>query len=337
MKFIKIKSKHAQGIIQPNRFRKYPFQRFPEKYKNELREEVWDLSKNSAGVTISFISNTSNLTARWTLKNHFKMHHMTDVGISGIDLYQKKDNEWYFLNSGIPTNLNNEENLFQGLQKQLRYYRIHLPLYNTLTELELGIDSDSYMKITNEKSPPLIFYGTSITQGGCASRPGLAYTNIISRKLNRICINLGFSGNGHLEESIGKILSNLHSAIFIIDCMWNIDKKIIINDTELFLNALRSKNGNWNSPIIFYEQYLSNPNHPDKKYINSIIEKNFSLEQEIENKINQGFKNLHLIKQDGCIDKDTEATVDGIHFNDLGFERYANHFINKFQELKYDL
>ena len=337
MKFIKIKSKHAQGILQPNSFRKYPFQRFPEKYKNELRKEVWDLSKNSAGVTISFISNTSNLTARWTLKNQFKMHHMTDVGTSGIDLYQKKNNEWYFLNSGIPTNLNNEENLFKGLQKQLRHYRIHLPLYNTLTELELGIDSGSYMKITNEESPPLIFYGTSITQGGCASRPGLAYTNIISRKLNRICINLGFSGNGHLEESIGKILSKLQSATFIIDCMWNIDKKLIINNTELFLNALRSKNGNWNSPIIFYEQYLSNPNHPDKKYINSIIEKNFSLEQEIENKINQGFKNLHLIKQDGCIDKDTEATVDGIHFNDLGFERYANHFIDKFRELKYEL
>ena len=90
MKFIKIKSKHAQGILQPNSFRKYPFQRFPEKYKNDLRKEVWDLSKNSAGVTINFISNTSNLTARWTLKNQFKMHHMTDVGTSGIDLYQKK-------------------------------------------------------------------------------------------------------------------------------------------------------------------------------------------------------------------------------------------------------
>ena len=332
MKFIKIKSKHAQGILQPNSFRKYPFQRFPEKYKNDLRKEVWDLSKNSAGVTINFISNTSNLTARWTLKNQFKMHHMTDVGISGIDLYQKKNNEWYFLNSGIPTNLNNEENLFKGLQKQLRYYRIHLPLYNTLTELELGIDSGSYMKITNEESPPLIFYGTSITQGGCASRPGLAYTNIISRKLNRNCINFGFSGNGHLEISIAQILSKIDKAIFIIDCMWNIDEKIVLNNTQPFINALLSKKKNLQSPIIFHEQYLSNLNHPNKKLIKSIIKKNIALKKQIDNEKNKGFKNLYLIEQDGCINEDSEATVDGVHFNDLGFERYSRHLIKKLRE-----
>ena len=332
MKFLKIKTEHAQGILEPNCSRKYKFQRFPQKYKDHVRKEVWDLSENSAGVSISFSSNTSKLLIRWTLKNNFKMDHMTNVGVNGFDLYQKNNNKWYFISTAIPNDLQNETYLFEGLQNELRHYRIHFPLYNTLTDLELGIDSNSRLKIINKNGPPLIFYGTSITQGGCASRPGLAYTNIISRKLNRNCINFGFSGNGHLEISIAQILSKIDKAIFIIDCMWNIDEKIVLNNTQPFINALLSKKKNLQSPIIFHEQYLSNLNHPDKKLIKSIIKKNIALKKQIDNEKNKGFKNLYLIEQDGCINEDSEATVDGVHFNDLGFERFSKHLINKLQE-----
>ncbi len=323
-----------QGILEPNGSRKYQFQRFPEKYKNHVRKEVWDLSENSAGVSLSFLSDTSNLLIRWTLKNHFRMHHMTDVGVNGFDLYQKKDNKWHFISAGIPNDLMNETYLFEGLQKELRHYRIHFPLYNTVTDLELGFDKNSRIKIINENGLSFIFYGTSITQGGCASRPGLAYTNIISRKLNRNCINLGFSGNGHLEVSIAHILANIDNAIFIIDCMWNIDEKIVNENTKPFIQALRSKIRNFGSSIIFQEQYLPNLNHPDNRFITSVIKKNKALKKQIDNEINRGVENLHLIEQDGCINKDTEATVDGIHFNDLGFERYSEHLINKLRGIQ---
>ena len=209
MKFLKIESKHVQGILEAGSARAYPFQRFPQRYKKKVRRELWDLSENSAGVCFSFSTNSTNLFIKWNLKNDFKMRHMTDVGISGLDLYQKRYVDWYFISTGIPEGLNNESYLYRGYKRKLRHFRIHLPLYNTLTNLELGIDSNSSLKIINKKGPPLIFYGTSITQGGCASRPGLAYTNIISRKLNRNCINFGFSGNGHLEISIAQILSKI--------------------------------------------------------------------------------------------------------------------------------
>ncbi len=111
---------------------------------------------------------------------------MTDVEVSGFDLYQKKYNGWHFISTEAPNDLKNERYFFKGLQRELRQYRIHSPLYNTLTDLELGFDSNSVIKIIYKNGPPLIFYGTSITQGGCASRPGLAYTNIISRKLDRL-------------------------------------------------------------------------------------------------------------------------------------------------------
>ncbi|MFL3005115.1 MAG: SGNH/GDSL hydrolase family protein [Candidatus Neomarinimicrobiota bacterium] len=332
MKFFSIKTKHVQGILEPNSSRKYQFQRLPQKYRDHVRKEVWNLSENSAGVSLSFSSDTSNLLIRWTIKNHFKMNHMTDVGVSGFDLYQKKNNEWHFISAGIPNDLKNETYLFKGLQRGLKHYRIHFPLYNTLTDLELGFDSNSRLKIITKNGPSLIFYGTSITQGGCASRPGLAYTNIISRKLNRNCINLGFSGNGHLEISIAHILAKIDNAIFIIDCMWNIDDKIVVENTKPFIDALRSKIKNFKSSIIFLEQYLSNLNHPDKKFIKSVIKKNRALKKQIENEKNKGFKNLYLVEQDGCIDEDSEATVDGVHFNDLGFERFSRHLINKLRD-----
>ena len=333
MKFLKIESKHVQGILEPGSARKYPFQRFPQRYKKKIRREVWDLSENSAGVCFSFSTNSINLFIKWNLKNDFKMRHMTDVGISGLDLYQKRYVDWYFISTGIPEGLNNESYLYRGYKRKLRHFRIHLPLYNILTNLELGIDSDAIFHFKYDNKAPLVFYGTSITQGGCASRPGLAYTNIISRKLNRPCINLGFSGNGHLEASIGRIFSNIQEAIFIIDCMWNIDKNVVIKDTQSFISIVSSKRDNYQRPIIFHEQYMADEYHPDEEAIKLIVKKNNALRNQIEKQINNGFKNLFLIGQNGCIDEDSEATVDGVHFNDLGFVRFANHFITEFKKL----
>ena len=333
MKFLKIESKHVQGILEPGNARAYPFQRFPQRYKKKIRREVWELSENSAGVCFSFSTDSTNLFIKWNLKNDFKMRHMTDVGISGLDLYQKRYDDWYFISTGIPEGLKNESYLYKRYKKKLRHFRIHLPLYNTLTNLELGIDTDATFHFKYDDKSPLVFYGTSITQGGCASRPGLAYTNIISRKLNRSCINLGFSGNGHLETSIGRIFSNMQEAIFIIDCMWNIDKNDVIKNTHSFLSAVRSKINNYKRPIIFHEQYIAYEHHPDEKAIKLIVKKNKALKEQIDKQINNGFKNVFLIGQDGCINEDSEATVDGVHFNDLGFVRFADHFITEFKKL----
>ena len=88
MKFIDSKSLIAYGLVAPNLDRKYPFQRLPQKYKETVRGELWDLSENSAGVCIPFSSDTSELTIKWSVKNDIWMNHMTDAGIKGIDLYE---------------------------------------------------------------------------------------------------------------------------------------------------------------------------------------------------------------------------------------------------------
>ena len=326
MKYFTFKSSDAQNVIDESGNREYPFQRLPDKYKKNVRKEVWSLSQNSAGLSIRFKTNSKKVIFKWSVKNDFKMNHMTDVGIKGIDLYHKKNGAWKFLNTGIPTKKENKQYLFKGFSPELREYRLHLPLYDTVTDIQFGLDDGSQFDRIEKNRRPIVFYGTSITQGGCASRPGLAYTNIISRELDNECINLGFSGNGHLETTVAEILSTIDAKIYVIECMANIDKEIVRKNTIPLIKAIRKNVKVRSTPIVFFEQFIIDLDSPDQDIIDSALGKNKELNNQVTKAINDGEENLHVIKQVGCIDEDTEATVDGIHFNDLGFQRYANYF-----------
>ena len=94
MKYYDTKSLHPQGLAESSLAREYPFQRLPQKYNKSVRKEVWELSENSAGVSISFLSDTTEIVVKWSVKHDLKMNHMTDVGIKGVDLYEKKNDTW---------------------------------------------------------------------------------------------------------------------------------------------------------------------------------------------------------------------------------------------------
>ena len=333
MQYHHIKPIQAQGLVHPNLERDHAMQRLPQTFKDSLRKEIWELSENSAGVSISFKSDTSEFLVKWSLKHDHKMNHMTDVGIKGIDLYHKKNGTWQFLSTGIPANKINKQYLFKGLSPQLREYRLHLPLYDTIMDIQFGLDDGARFDSIEKNKRPIVFYGTSITQGGCASRPGLAYTNIISRELDNECINLGFSGNGHLETSMAKILSTIDAKMYVIECMANIDKDIVRKNTIPLIKSIRENENVRSIPIVFFEQCITDLDFPDQDLIDSVHEKNNELNNQVNRAINEGEDNLYVIQQLGCVDEDTEATVDGIHFNDLGFQRYANHFINSIHDL----
>ena len=333
MKYFDPKSLKAQGLVEPSLDREHPFQRLPQKYKKTVREEVWDLSENSAGVSILFSSDTANLSVKWSVKHDLSMNHMTDAGIKGIDLYTKRNNNWYYTNTCLPNGKENEQILFEDIEKKNREYCLYLPLYDTLIDMQIGLDDDSSLEKITFQNKPLVFYGTSITQGGCASRPGLVHTNIISRELGHECINLGFSGNGHLENSIGNIMSDIDASFYVVECMYNVDKEMIKKRTKPLIKAIRANTQAKNTPIIFMEQAVIDMGHLNTELISSVMEKNEELNKQIQESIHGGERDLFIIKHTGAIDYDSEATVDGIHFNDLGFQRYADHFLKNVKEL----
>ena len=333
MKFFDPKSLKAQGLVEPSLDREHPFQRLPQKYKKTVREEVWDLSENSAGVSILFSSDTVNLSVKWSVKHDLRMNHMTDAGIKGVDLYTKRNKNWQYTNTCLPNGKQNEQILFEDIEKKNREYCLYLPLYDTLTDMQIGLDDDSSLENITFQNKPLVFYGTSITQGGCASRPGLVHTNIISRKLGNECINLGFSGNGHLENSIGNIMSDIDASLYVVECMYNVDKEMIHERIKPLIKAIRANPQAKNTPIVFMEQVVIDIGHLNTAFISSVMEKNEELNKQIQESINEGERDLFIIKHTGAIDDDSEATVDGIHFNDLGFQRYADHFLKNIKEL----
>ena len=321
-----------EGTLIPDSLKQNRYDRLPISYKEIVRKPVWDLSKSSAGMSIRFISNSNVISVKWTILNDLKMNHMPDTGIKGIDLYFKNKDRWQYINTGRPEGIKNESILIDNMTEKMREFKIFLPLYDGIVNIEVGIDSESIIKKPLKKNKKtIIFYGTSITQGGCASRPGMAHTNIISRKLDFDCVNFGFSGNGIMEQPIAKLISESKPLFYVIECMPNmINAENVTNKTIPLVDTIRKNNTE--APIVLVDYFIPTTSILDKKTENEIRGMNLALKTEYEKMISEGYNNILYVKSKNAIGDDNEGTVDGVHFTDLGFIRYANFLIDKFVE-----
>jgi hypothetical protein len=319
-----------EGTLISDSLKENRYDRLPISYKEIVREPVWNLSKSSAGMSIRFLSNSKSINVKWTILNNLKMNHMAETGIKGVDLYFKNKDNWQYLNTGRPDGIKNESTLINNMSEKMREFKIFLPLYDGVVNIEVGIDSNSIIKKPlKNRNKSIIFYGTSITQGGCASRPGMVHTNIISRKLDIDCINFGFSGNGRMEQPIAKLISESNPLFYVIECMPNmINPENVTNKTIPLVNTIRENNPE--APIVFVENFIPTSPILDKKRENDIREMNLALKTEYEKMISEGYNNIFYIKSKNAIGDDNEGTVDGVHFTDLGFLRYADFLIDKF-------
>ena len=321
-----------EGTLIPDSLKENRYDRLPISYKEIVREPVWDLSKSSAGMSIRFLSNSKSINVKWTILNNLKMNHMAETGIKGVDLYFKNKDNWQYLNTGRPDGIKNESTLINNMSEEMREFKIFLPLYDGVVNIEVGIDSNSVIKKPlKNKNKPIIFYGTSITQGGCASRPGMVHTNIISRKLDLDCINFGFSGNGRMEQPIAKLMSESKPLFYVIECMPNMEnQENVTNKTIPLVNTIRENNPE--APIVFVENFIPTSPILDEKRENEIRGMNLALKTEYQKMISEGYNNIFYIESKNAIGNDNEGTVDGVHFTDLGFLRYADFLIDKFVE-----
>ena len=303
------------------------YERIPVSIKGKCRQPVWSLGKNTSGLAVRFRSNSTSVSAKWKLLNNNRMNHMTDTGIKGLDLYAWEDNRWQFVNSARPDGIENEKNIINNMNPKEREFMLSLPLYDGITHLEIGIDSLAYIEKPASPFPrtdnPIIIYGTSITQGGCATRPGMSYANILERKLNREIINLGFSGNGKLDYEIAEIMSERQdAAMFVLDFIPNVHASEITEKLSTFIQILRSKNPA--TPIVLVETVIFPHALFDQNTYEVVTLKNKTLHKEFRALQRRGDKNIHYITTSNLIGSDGEATVDGVHFTDLGFLRFAN-------------
>lgn len=301
------------------------YERLPDSLQNISRKPLWDLGRNSAGLAVRFRSNSTCIAAKWEVLNNFSMNHMTPTGIKGLDLYCLQDGKWIFAGSGRPQGKASTATIVKNMLPEEREYLLYLSLYDGVTSLAIGVDSLSEISQPAVDLPvrtkPIVFYGTSILQGGCASRPGMAHTNILERKLNRECINLGFSGNALLDLEIADVIAGVDASLFVLDFLPNATVEQMNERAEKFYSIIREKHPD--TPILFIEDPIFTHSPFDTRIAKEIKDKNETINAIFQSLKNRGEKNIYFLSSKDIIGHDGEATVDGIHFTDLGFMRYA--------------
>jgi lysophospholipase L1-like esterase len=300
------------------------FDRLPARAKSLVRPAVWNLSRDSSGMSVRFETDSDGVYARYELrKPDVAMPHMPATGVSGVDLYGRADTGWRWLGVTRPR----EQRVVATLAKEItpgrRAYLAYLPLYNGLKSLEIGVRKPGGFWPTPPRTDkPILFYGTSITQGGCASRPGMSFVNLLGRRLDRPVLNFGFSGNGRLEIEVGRLLAELDPSIFVIDCIANATPPQIAERTVPLIKLLREKHPK--TPILLLDQRRWD-NEPLQPSLASLRrEKSDVLNRAYQSLVDGGIEDVHLRGGADLLGTDGEATVDGSHPSDLGMMRYAD-------------
>lgn len=303
------------------------FDRLPAGAKSKVPLPVWNLSRQSAGLSVQFETNATEIWFEYELlSSQMALPHMPATGVSGIDLYAKVDDDNFrWLACTKPTEQNDQVKVVGSLPRTTKQFMAYLPLYNGMKSLRIGVPAKEgieFVGLAPRSISPVVFYGTSITQGACASRPGMAHAAILGRRLDRPTINLGFSGNGKMELAVAELLGEIDACLYIIDCLPNMNAQLVSDRTVPFVTRLRELRPE--TPIILVE---------DRTYGNSWALPSRKQRQDSSRAaLAEAMKQLgslpgpkiELIGGEGILGPD--STTDGSHPSDLGFQEYADAF-----------
>ena len=298
-----------------------------------------NLSRDTAGGQIRFRTDSSQFLVEGELLEPYGMDHMAFTGSAGFDIYLKVNGVWKCF--GV-TRTDHSVKTFSttivsGLKREMRDVIINFPLYNGVKSLSVGLDENAAINApTPFRDPrPVVFYGTSITQGGCATRPDMASSNILSRMLERYVLNLGFSGSGRGEPEIIQMLADIKNpAAYLIDHAWNNAYAEFAQSLPIIIDALRAKHPD--TPIVLISP---TPGRGDFDYYEVKntrgAQQTELLKAETERRIANGDKNITFFDafHDSLGDDYWEGLVDGCHMTDLGFYRFAKAILPHLQKI----
>ncbi|MGI9472672.1 MAG: SGNH/GDSL hydrolase family protein [Rubripirellula sp.] len=316
----------AEGRILPEQERIRWFDRFPDSAEATVTSPVWRLSRHSAGMMVRFKTDATSIHVHYKLMSpSLAMPHMPATGVSGVDLYARDaDGQWRWVQVTRPSKQEMKVPLISGLKPGFREYAAYLPLYNGVEFLSIGVDPQSRFEPLAPRPKPIVFYGTSITHGACASRPGMVHTAILGRRFDRPVVNLGFSGNGKMDEAVGEFLVQIDAAVYVIDCLPNMNAKTVSEKCVPLVKQIRASKPD--TPIVLVE---------DRRNTNSWIlpardafhsANHQALKDAFDSLQADSVTGLYYIPGDHLYGDDGDGATDGSHANDLGFMRQADVF-----------
>ena len=300
------------------------FRRIPEEVAEATSKDVAYLNYNTAGGRVTFATDSPYIAVFAQMHDMVRMTHMPRTGSSGFDIYICDGMRQTYVSTAFPCPPGNGDNYTYAADSRTNIGRVksfvmNFPLYDSVDELYIGVSPDAKICGAGEVydgEPPMVFYGSSITQGGCVSRPGNAYEGFISRRLCRDFINLGFSGAGKAEPAIVGYMAGLRMSAFISDYDHNAPSPEYLEKTHYYMyETIRAKN-----PSLPYVM-VSRPDfeyHPDDSVLRRAVIR-ASYERAVEN----GDRNVYFVDGEtlfGTAERDA-CTVDRTHPNDIGHYR----------------
>ena len=303
-----------------------------------INPSVKILSKHSSGISVKFETNSRIITVNVLLDGPAYMSHMTAVAQCGLDLYvyDERKKQYIFHKSSL-YDFKEKEFMFDlGVfeTKKNRKIWINLPLYIGVEKIEVGLEDKAYVKpVLFSNNKKILFYGTSITQGATASRPGMSHTNLISRWLDAEIFNYGFSGSAFLEKEIADIISKVENPdLIFIDVQANagVDERLEKN-LDTFVNTYLSYHPNVKVIIASRIYYSADLFIKEKMKLRTYYEKfiqNYVLDKQ------KKYNNIYYLNGSKVFGKDYhERTVDGIHPTDLGSMEMAKYYYKEIKKI----
>jgi len=296
------------------------FRRMPEKVAASVSSGVLGLHARTAGGRVRFRTDSANVAISAAMGTASKMPHFAYTGSVGFDLYA--DNR--YIKTFVPTIGISTGDVFESLrplytpeERKMREVEINFPLYSEVRDLYIGLDEDA---VVEEATPyriekPVVYYGASITQGGCASRPGTCYQAIISRRFSCDYINLGFSGNARGEQAMADYLKTLDMSVYVCDYAQALSPEHLAETHEPMFLAIREAHPDLPIILMTRPQFYQDKNET-KRW--SVIETTY------KNALAAGDKNVYFLNGTALMALcGNEGTVDGSHPTDFGFASMA--------------
>ena len=301
------------------------FKRMPDEIAKSVNNGVATLYKNTSGGRVRFSTDSDVIVLKAQLSNITRISHLSLTGACSFDIYEDfpESQTSRYLSTFIPPYDVSDwfEAKIKLINKKKRYFTIHFPLYSDVISVFIGVNTDATidegMKYKN--TLPIVYYGNSVTQGGCASRPGNSYPAIIGRRLNTDYINLGFSGSGKAEETMTDYLARLDMSVFVCDYDHNAPNSEYLEATHIKLyKKIRTAHPYLPFIIMSKCDFVYGEENSIKR--RDIIYETFRYAK------NNGDKNIYFMDGESVYHGDYAniAVIDRVHPSDLGFALIAD-------------
>ena len=302
-----------------------PYHRLPADCLDRIPAAVRNLQDESAGLCLRFQTDSPKLRIAWKCTKPVKrMWNMSSSACDGVDVYQETPDGWRFVQPPFPAAAKPDGAEYTWTIRPGRTTMVYLPTYNGVAELRLGVEPGCSIEPAPPRrsgiAKPVVFYGTSITQGASASHPGGCWVARAARIADVEAVNLGFSGSGKMEDSLLDCVADIDAALYVLDTVSNMSPALVAERMERFIRRLAERRPG--VPILLTANRFVMGDEARRRdaAVRAVYDK-------LKAEDSRAWDNLHFAGDDAdALAPDDDGSVDGIHINDLGMKRAGDYF-----------